>query len=354
MREKTLQEIINFLNKLGYFEIVNEPDKFEMFIQGLTPEQAKNILITFNRKLRTISKSEEGFYTDGYMGVGDHMAPQPEIQDKIIEKLLVAVKQLNDNNERAALVYYTLLNLHPFRDGNGRTARLMYDLITGNTLFDENIDWYIHDENNNALYTRSFILSFEELNGLIPISELNDYVSNTLLQQLEKRGIILPDDIKNKNFRTYTEGMYQDYAETPIPKDIEQQLTENEKYDFHQLIFDSEGKYSIGGLTMLIMSANKGQHEDCYEHYQSAKNKIPSTYFELVKIANFTFSFSDHPEILGSWSKEDFLEAIAIAKELKETQITNQINLFTDPENYKTPNNETIKSKIFDSTNKSL
>ena len=50
MKEQIMQNIIDLLKRLNYFELIADPDKYEKFIQGLTVEQLKNLIITFIAK----------------------------------------------------------------------------------------------------------------------------------------------------------------------------------------------------------------------------------------------------------------------------------------------------------------
>lgn len=63
-REYVIQNIIKFLSKLGYYEMISSPQKMEEFIQGLTVKQFENILMTFNAKLRGIPISSKGPLND--------------------------------------------------------------------------------------------------------------------------------------------------------------------------------------------------------------------------------------------------------------------------------------------------
>ena len=67
------------------------------------------------------------------MLAGDLVSPTKEVQMKTLEYLTQNMSKVPDKKARATMVYYTLLNLHMFSDGNGRTSRFMYDLIIQQT-----------------------------------------------------------------------------------------------------------------------------------------------------------------------------------------------------------------------------
>ena len=55
-----------------------------------------------------------------------------------MNRLCLNMKKCQDDISCATMVYYTLINLHMFSDGNGRTSRYLFDLLSGN-ISDDNI-----------------------------------------------------------------------------------------------------------------------------------------------------------------------------------------------------------------------
>lgn len=70
-----------------------------------------------------------------------------EYRDFVMENCLNAVQTL-PKNEGAALFYYIFLKTHPFKDGNGRTARIFSDVIREK----DSVDDIIKDIGHNGDY----------------------------------------------------------------------------------------------------------------------------------------------------------------------------------------------------------
>jgi hypothetical protein len=347
MQEQVLENIINLLQKLNYFDVINKQIEFEKFIQGLNVEQFKNLLITFNAKLRNTPVSEKGFQKDGFMVVGDWVSPSKDVQNKMLEKLLGGLKQLKDNKDRATLTYYMLLDLHMFDDGNGRTARLFYDLISGNIDLKKNINWYIHDDMDISLYKGSF----EEARGIEDINQINYFIGLPMLPYLNNNGISIDERIRGRTITTHGKGFVQAYSGVPMSDEIKAKLTEEEIQYINNSLFDRSGKYTVGGLTMMLIAIKKGQLdqwiERSNEHIRAYIELYPNSRdIELVK-SRFVFSIIKDKDLFDSWTLEDYKEAISIAGGIKERQLSYMIDMFLNPELYVFSDGTTYKQNIY-------
>jgi len=88
--------------------------------------------------------------------------PPPKMQEEYFRKLAETLPTMENARDKAALAYYMIVGLHPFVDGNGRTARLAHELILrGKDLREEEIE-------NIATHNKaeSGASSFALLNGL--------------------------------------------------------------------------------------------------------------------------------------------------------------------------------------------
>ena len=123
--------------------IINPEDKQ---IDEMSSNEMIELLIKLNKCLRCLDSEE--VRSDG-MIAGDMVAPTREVQDKVLDYLMNNISKIKDKRSKAAVTYYTLLNLHMFSDGNGRTSRFMYDLISGD-LDEKNLSYYFHKDSNNT------------------------------------------------------------------------------------------------------------------------------------------------------------------------------------------------------------
>ena len=136
---------------------------FEEYISSLHGEELRNFLIFLNAKVRKIEVKdgglvqdegrylEDGTYQEYRMNVGGQLiAPRKDIQNSSFEKMSDMLKKVNSKRDKA-IVMYTLINyLHLFEDGNGRTSRIVYDLLSGNVIDSKQDNkFYTHKEGEN-------------------------------------------------------------------------------------------------------------------------------------------------------------------------------------------------------------
>lgn len=88
-------------------------------IDEMSSNEMIELLIKLNQCLRCLDSEE--VRSDG-MIAGDMVAPTREVQDKVLDYLMNNISKIQDKRSKAAITYYTLLNLHMFSDGNKRLA----------------------------------------------------------------------------------------------------------------------------------------------------------------------------------------------------------------------------------------
>jgi len=327
MKEQAMQSIIDLLEKLNYFELIADSDKYEQFIQNLTVEQFKNLIVTFNAKLRGIQSSHKGTIDHDFMTVGTAVSPSKDIRDSILKKLLDAIKKTHIDKTRATLTYYVLLSLHMFEEANGRTARLFYDLIMGDTNFKENINWYVHNENDRR-ETESI---FEYNRGLEDIDKICLLSGYKLFEEMKEEGLSVDERIERKAIQVYGK-------EIIIPNGIKEQLTDYEIKNIHFLLKDNDGEYTIGGLTMLVMAIKKGQLEEWItaneESTRMVQEKYPHSRDAMQRSQRFVFALERKRELFNSWTVDDYKDLINVGNGIKEKKITCTINMFLESESY--------------------
>ncbi|OCU01660.1 protein adenylyltransferase FICD [Xenopus laevis] len=92
-----------------------------------------NLLEIHRRVLGYVDPVEAGRFRRNQVFVGHHIPPHPRDVEKLMQEF---VQWLNSEEamslhpvEFAALAHYKLVYIHPFVDGNGRTSRLLMNLI---------------------------------------------------------------------------------------------------------------------------------------------------------------------------------------------------------------------------------
>ncbi|KAK9497973.1 hypothetical protein O3M35_003865 [Rhynocoris fuscipes] len=93
----------------------------------------EDILELHRRVLGYVDPTEGGFFRRTQVFVGDHIPPPPFNILPLMEKLLNwlnSYEALSLHPVRfAAFAHYKLVHIHPFTDGNGRTSRLLMNMI---------------------------------------------------------------------------------------------------------------------------------------------------------------------------------------------------------------------------------
>lgn len=142
------QKVFDFLKRTGFLDVRKSDEAFEDWVQKNKYEDYMRYVTHLNGILRETPikrRRVDGSNVEISFGVaGDEVSylPPPEDQkNALMREAFDALKKLPDNNDRAALSYYSMQALHLYSDGNGRTGRLLYRLISehGKIITKENL-----------------------------------------------------------------------------------------------------------------------------------------------------------------------------------------------------------------------
>lgn len=306
-----INKIINLIN----------PDNKDL--SELSKDELLELLVKLNKCLRCLDESEN--VLEENMLAGDLVSPTKEVQMKILEYLTQNMSKVPDKKARATMVYYTLLNLHMFSDGNGRTSRFMYDLISGD-LNEDNISYYFHKSSNNTTNQNN---DLEKNKGILDIFIANQIPDELISSQL---GFVPQEILKNYSWITVGHTNTSPSTETIIPKSSLENLTQKELQDLDEILHDSYGmKLCPSGLAMLYVSNKKGQLSKWID---INKNHI-SSIKGLER--RFNFSIYKHPEMIADWTPDDFREVINVGNAVKYARLKTLIDVIAQPEKYINP-----------------
>ena len=322
---------------------VDNPEDLNNWFNSITYEQFKNILVHLNINLRNEKRKDKGIW-EGYMTVNsntnmyDMISPNNDVQEICLKNLYDSLKKFSSNKYKAELVYYYLTALHLFRDGNGRTSRLIYDLVKGAdkvSLF-ENINWYIHDKDNKQMY----VGSFEEARKIASINRLENAVSMEnfkLFLEDVKEKFSLPSDIKSKvNISTYYRLIYNernDHKEVIgfLPNKLKKALGREKTDELYMILLDSNSSYSVAGLTMLYVTLNNST----YSKWEEINNEMNSYFMSSNPLRyRLIFNLQRNKEFFESWTVNDGKLAIEYGNKLKKRTFDILIDLFVNPYKY--------------------
>ena len=329
-----MDKIRQFLESNNYYNMYEESDLFEKYIQDLTPDDVMKIAISLNKMLR--NKEYEEVISNN-MIAGELTAPTSDIRNDIIQNLLTALKNMNDNKLRAELIYYTFINLHMFNDGNGRTARLLYGIVSGNI---EGEEWYIHSDDSMHKYDGDFCSHV----GILDESEVN-YNSNRMLSHVVEPYISKYPTLSSKNmFQTYSTVAHSESFPLCeiISKDILKQLTTEEINKIGIILQDNESLYSIAGLTMLIITDKIGQlNEWIKRDSENTEICFQNGFGEDWMRHRLSFNLIKNKDLILKWKVDDWKNVILIGNNLKLMQFNNMNEMFLNKSNEKQMQEET-------------
>ena len=292
-------------------------------ISEMSRDEFLKMIIKLNKLLRSLDDNEEVLYE--YMKAGNLVSPTREVQDRILEYLLSNISKIEDMKSRAAVTYYTLINLHMFSDGNGRTSRFMYDLISGD-VSEDNAVFYFHKDSKKVQEQRN---DFERNRNIEDVGEVDK----------------LPDKLLKKHFDFIPEYVYDNYiwitvgyskkspsTEEIIPSNVLKELTKKELLDLDKILHDGYGVYLCpSGLAMLYVSQKKGELGNWWQKNEAdLKMGIGVPY-------RFNFSIFKNPNMISHWTLEDFRELIRVGNEVKYDRLKSIIDVFVTPSKYINP-----------------
>ena len=341
------------LNKVGFSELKKDDKEFKSFIETTDKQDMHRYLSHINQKLREVSSKKRGFH-DGRMVVAGLISPNRETQTRVLDYEIDALAQMDNPRYRATSAYYMINDLHMFPDGNGRTSRVVFELLDSpEANISEQQQFFSHEDNRDQLgaakhgayefqKTKNIIITqdFNQLAMLGYLEKINsdnegDDIISELRDSLEAR-------IKENSgniFKVY--GGLQNYSpgDTTIPalKNNEgfSSLDDEDKDRVCCALRDDLSRVSVSGLAMLKFYQEKGQQNEFLERTKKRNNYFNyDTWMINIDPDPKEKKFFGHCEC-EDWSKEDFLHYAELAESIKEQVLKTSIDIFVNPDDYK-------------------
>lgn len=139
-RDEQSEKVIRFMEKLHAPEIFASEETKREYIQNLTFDEFKNLLMATNSMLRDIPVSQRSLDGENvYLKAGvfkiddEYVPPQHEDKEELLHEMFDDIEKMNQNGRSmqdiALLTSASINAIHLFNDGNGRTSRLLYVLL---------------------------------------------------------------------------------------------------------------------------------------------------------------------------------------------------------------------------------
>ena len=129
-RDTQTEKLFSFLDRTGAENVLESEESRLEFIKQLDYEQFKQWLIRLNGISRDIPIKQRDLATNSYQHIGEETTPLSEDKDELLANLLEKVKTQENIEDVAQLLIVGVNFIHPFADGNGRTGRLLHELIS--------------------------------------------------------------------------------------------------------------------------------------------------------------------------------------------------------------------------------
>jgi hypothetical protein len=332
-------KVLRFLDKTGFTEMRESDNRFENFMQNLSYEDFKSYLIKLNGIVREkaikdqlIDGNDVSISLDG--GIA-YLPPEPEKKEEYLNKTFKAIKNITNNKDRATLAYYSLDALHLFADGNGRTSRLIYELLLGNDLSDENIKTLTHHEDINTKVSSKGRQEFEK-KLLKPEAAFYLVNRNVAEQELgkeffDKYGAIMPSMPLN--------------TIASLSADTTKELSGYETSMAEKIL--SEGDTNNIPFNGIVLAKLIQERPELNKYIFSIQRKFGLDMNGERSIDAIAISTDIGKEIYGIDVLEGLSEDITadeakrvidIHKEIKSKFIDTLVGIFTEPEKYKIGN----------------
>ena len=127
-RERDEKEVVNYYKALEYLETKNNKPLTETIIQTL------HGLVLNGRKSASAYREGQNVIKDGLSGAIVYMPPEASDVSRLMSELVSWIASSLEKGKIpvpiiAALAHYQFATIHPYYDGNGRTARLITNYI---------------------------------------------------------------------------------------------------------------------------------------------------------------------------------------------------------------------------------
>lgn len=239
------------------FLVLRDDEKMENFFNELDEEGLKKFLIYTHSRALNIPFEEDKFEKQDMVcgavlgGTLELVSPSNEIQEKSLQNISIALKNIKRRENKALLLHYLVNELHLFSDGNGRTGRCMLDLFL-NDEFDFDKSDICKHSNDSYDMAKISTAQLEEKYGVKRVEKAMGYTSYMLFCSLLENGMISNElNTSDCCFATLQrEGKEPIY----IDEEIKDKLSAEQNYKINTALTDSSASpFQSGALALLVM-----------------------------------------------------------------------------------------------------
>jgi hypothetical protein len=327
---ETGKKIFEFLDRTKFLNIRKSDSEFDEWIQSLGYEDFTVYLTRINGILREVpihQRSIDGKSVEissGYFLDETSYLPPTEINKGILmHTAFDALKSIPDNKDRALLMYYTIQAIHPYADGNGRTGRLLHELLSeeGKELNEEKLSLLLDHDKVGKTGIGSGREKFAE--------EVMDPNSAYYFVNREIAKDIFGDDFMKENGCIFVAAVN---GVGSVPESIKEKLPP-EKWTRAEKIL-GEGDVSHFSFRGIVLAKLIFEQPDLQKYIYESKNVLDERRKVVPEDISKKFFSIEGEKLMQNLSEENTLRLLEIHAEVKERFVRCLIDIFEHPEKH--------------------
>jgi hypothetical protein len=340
---ETSKKVFEFLDRTKFLDIRKSDEQFDEWLQKLSYEDYTNYLTRLNGILREVpikKRAIDGGNVElssqrGDVSHAEYLPPSVEQKSDMMKEIFGALKQISNNEDRALLIYYALQAIHPYSDGNGRTGRLLHELISenGKQLTQASLSELLDHDSKGHEGTGEGRQVFS--NKVLEPEEAYLYINHELTRDF------LGKDFPNE-YGSIT-ALVGKGGQAVLPESLKKQLSLQESILTEKILGESNVRYfPFSGIVLMKLL---GQNQEL-QKYQSEGN-LRLTNAEISEDNGKKCIFVNAIKMYSDFTSDHVKQLFEIHKEVKSKFIQTMIDIFTNPENHqvKTKKGEKVPIK---------
>lgn len=326
---ETGKKVFEFLDRTKFLDVRKSDEQFDEWLQNLSYEDYTNYLTRLNGILREVpikKRAVDGSGVEvsfGIMGDISYLPPAAEQKDGLMRESFDALKQIPDNEDRALLTYYALQAIHPYSDGNGRTGRLLHEIISedGKELTEEKLSELLDHDKEGHGGTGKGRDTFAE--KILEPDRAYYFVNREVAKE------VLGDDFVGENGSIYVAAAS---GTGFVPDAVKEKLSPEEGTLVEKIL--GEGDVSHFSFRGIVLAKLIREKPELQKYLYESKNPLDERRGVVPEDIGKKFFSIDGEELMPNLTEEHAHRLIEIHKEVKEKFIKGMIDIFSHPENH--------------------
>ena len=322
------KRVFAFLDRTGFLKLRKSDEQFEEWLQRLSYDQFQSFLTRLNgflRKKPIQKRFVDGSNVEVSFGItGDtgYLPPESDQKDELLHETFDAVQQLADNEGRALLTYYALQAIHPYADGNGRTGRLAYKLLSdeGQQMSESELSELMDHDQEGSAGTGKGRDSFAKK---VVEPEKAYYIVN---REVAKQ--FLGDQFSEEYGSIYVAGTV---GVGFVPEKVKETLTQKENERAAKILGEGDTpEFPFRGLVLVKLLQ---EFPDLQQYQYDVQRALKEDQVLSEDVGKKVFGI-DGEEIMGNLNMTEIRRLLEIHREVKTKFIHTLIDIFTHPDDH--------------------